>query len=362
MDRIVSGHIPARRHAAGPVRAFATMGPMRRFALRLAPVLHLTRVSSAIAAIGNVWFVTLWTRGRGLTLEPGAAGPGMIEGGSPRWAALAAGALIGLGLYVFGSGLNDVLDARRDRALRRGRPVSSGHLPRELALTIAVGALLMAVLGATLFGTPAVLWTLAIAGAILLFNGLGKFVPGVGLMLISFIYAAHMLIVNPALKFVWPVLLVMTHATAAAALSHHLAGRAPRISPRAWAAAGAGLLVWAWWLLTSATSRLDWWRGEFWPADLSRWILVPPAILLIAFLVFGLWRLRTIGPGPRAADKLARYGSLWLTIYATTWLAGAGLMGEAAILGGLAAFGLIGTFLLRDLYAILEHPLGYRRE
>jgi 4-hydroxybenzoate polyprenyltransferase len=334
---------------------------MRRFALRLAPVLHLTRVSSAIAAVGNVWLVLLWTRAR-----PDAEPTAKALRDLALWPMLAAGAAVGLGLYVFGSGLNDVLDARRDRALRRGRPISSGHMPREAALTISVGSLLLAIFGATVFGSQAVVWTLGVAAAILLFNGVGKFVPGVGLVLISLIYAAHMLVVNPAQRFVWPVILVMLHATAAAALSHHLAGRTPKISVRAWIAAGLGLAVWCWGLLAHAAGRLDWWHADaarpLWPADLSLWILVAPGMLLIAFLFFGLWRLRRIGLGPRSADKLARYGSLWLTLYATAWLAGAGLMPEAAILGWLAAFGIVGTFLLRDLYAILEHPLGYRRE
>ena len=35
---------------------------MREVVLRIAPVLRLTRVSGAFAAVGNVWFVVLWTR------------------------------------------------------------------------------------------------------------------------------------------------------------------------------------------------------------------------------------------------------------------------------------------------------------
>ncbi len=35
-------------------------------------------------------------------------------------------------------------------------------------------------------------------------------------------------------------------------------------------------------------------------------------------------RVRALGAGPRAAEKVSRYGSLWLALYACAWLLGAG--------------------------------------
>jgi 4-hydroxybenzoate polyprenyltransferase len=319
-------------------------------------MLHLTRVSAALAAVANVWFVILWTRGLPLH-EPGA------EAWRDRPLAwlLAGGAAIGMGLYTFGAGINDVLDVRRDRALRRERPLPAGLMPLRAAVLVAFGALLAAVLGSMVFGSQAGVATLVVALAILLFNGVGKFVPGLGLALLGFIYAGHMLVVNPGLEFVWPVWLVMTHALVLAALGHVLAGRTPRISPRAWLAALLGWLGW------SALLLVDWGRSpvsarELWPGWVSPWAMLAP-IALVALLTLQLvHRVRRVGGGQRAADKLGRYGSLWMPFYATAWLAGAGLIDSAFLMTGVGAVGVVGTLLLRDFYAILEHPIGYRRD
>ncbi len=329
---------------------------MRRLLLSLAPILHLTRVSAALAGVANVWFVILWTHGLP-SHEPG----GDAWRDRPLLWLLIGGAAIGMGLYAFGAGLNDVLDVRRDRALRRDRPLPAGLLPLRAAIFVSIASLLVAVLGSMVFGAPAGIATLVVALAILLFNGIGKFIPGLGLGLLAFIYAAHMLVVNPRLVFTWPVWLVMTHASALAALAHVLGGRAPRISPRA---CGVAIGLWTLW---SAVLLADW-RGEAasvrlrWPEWLSAWAMATPTVLVVLLAILLTHRVRRIGGGTRAADKVGRYGSLWMAFYAAAWLSGAGLVESAALMASLGGLGVLGTLLLRDLYAILEHPIGYRRE
>ncbi|MBC7771894.1 MAG: hypothetical protein H7210_05325, partial [Pyrinomonadaceae bacterium] len=67
------------------------------------------------------------------------------------------------------------------------------------------------------------------------------------------------------------------------------------------------------------------------------------------------------GKGARAGEKIARYGSLWLALYACSWLIGQGYKNESIIMGILTASGFIGMTVLRELYSLLEQPVGYRR-
>ena len=70
---------------------------MRGPLLVLAPVLHLTRITTAFAAVGNAWFVILWTRAT--EQEPGVPGSAVIEG--PLWTVLVFGAVAAIGLFAF---------------------------------------------------------------------------------------------------------------------------------------------------------------------------------------------------------------------------------------------------------------------
>ncbi|MCH7962176.1 MAG: UbiA family prenyltransferase, partial [Planctomycetes bacterium] len=107
---------------------------MRRLLLRLAPVLHLTRVSSAFAAVANVWLVILWTR-----VHDAEHGPMEVEQGR-LWLLLAGGTVAALGLFAFGASLNDILDQRRDRAMHPNRPLASGQVTKDTALFLVAGS------------------------------------------------------------------------------------------------------------------------------------------------------------------------------------------------------------------------------
>jgi len=319
---------------------------------RIAPVLHLARITTAFAAVGNVWFVILWTKAHPDT-EPGTR---MLDE-LPLWASLGAGATTAIGLFAFGVSLNDLLDVRRDRTTRPERPLASGRLSRESAILIVVSTMLVAVLGAAILGRLSTLLTLVLLAAITVYNAVGKFIPSVGMVMLGLIYAGHMLVGNPELRFLWPVWLVMTHALVVAGAQHWVGRKVPPISRRA---IGGAVLGWAFWssaLMWVANRRGVWPWADWVPA------LAPVAPLVLAGLC-ALWctrRVRATGTGAKASEKIARYGALWLPLYGAAWLFGADRPGAGWILAGVAAGGIAGMTLLREWFSLLEQPVGYRR-
>lgn len=330
---------------------------------RMAPVLRLARVSTAFAAVADVWFVILWTRAN--TPEHSAARHAAVlaPGGTPLWLLLLCGAAAATGLYAFGACVNDVADTSRDRALRRDRPLAEGRISPVTAVTVGAVSLIIATLGAVVFGRAAVVLTCLLALAVLAFNLLGKFVPAVGLVLLSLIYAGHMLVPNLSLRFLWPVWVVMTHSLAVSGVVHVISRKPPPITPRALVGALLGWVFWSGVLVWLAARR----SGEegvsaaLWPD----WVGPggPIAVLALAglFVVVALRRVKELGMGPRTAEKINRYGALWLPLYACAWLFGDGHTREGIIMGLLALSGLVGMSVLREVYAAVEHPIRYRR-
>ncbi len=328
---------------------------MRTLLLRLAPALRLTRVTSAFAAVANVWFVILWSRA-----QADHERPSVELTGRSAVVLLAGGALMALALYAFGACLNDLLDVKRDRTLRPDRPLASGRLSVEAALALVVCTLIAAVAGAALFGTGAVLMLLLVAAAILVFNTAARFVPGVGLVLLGLIYAGHMVVPNVHLHFVWPVWLVMTHSLGIAAVTHIIGKRVPRLSTRAAVAAIVGWAFWSaliMWIGWVRTGRPAW----AWPDWVDPVLPVWPLMLVVPLVAWSWLKVRQHGIGPRAADKIGRYGSLWVPLYGAAWLLGAGHTGQAVLLLGLAGAALVGINVLRTGYGLVEEPLRYRR-
>ncbi len=320
---------------------------------RLSPILHLTRVTTAFAAIGNVWFVILWTRAE--AVERKRAATELLD--RDLWWLLGGGTLYAIALFMFGMALNDTLDVRRDRALHPERPIPSGQVSIDTAARLVACTLLLAVLGAMALGGLAVFLALLTAGAILFYNAGAKYVPSIGLVALGLIYAAHMIAANIELVFVWPVWLVMTHALILGAVTHRLGKKRPRLSGAMIGAAGVGWLFWSGVLLYAGYRR----TGGLWPEWVSPWAAVGPGVLALLFIVLAVLKARQAGSGPRAAEKLQRYGMLWLTLYATAWMLGQGHRTEGLILGGLALAGFLGMTVLREVYGLLEHPVKYRR-
>lgn len=331
---------------------------------RIAPVLRLARISTAFAAIANAWFVILWTRA--LSYEhPAGNAESLAQDGPALWLLLLSGAAAAIGLYAFGACLNDVMDTTRDRALRRDRPLAGGHVSPIAAVTVGAVSLIVATLGAVVFGKAAVILTCALALAILAFNVLGKFVPAIGLVLLSFIYAGHMLVPNLNLRFLWPVWVVMTHSIIVSGVVHVVSRKPPPLTPRALAGAGLG-----WLTGTALLGMLTIQRSErpdapildrLWPDWVVPGGAIAVAVLAALFAATAARRLRELGPGERTAEKINRYGALWLPLYAAAWLFGEGLTADGLLMLALAGTGLIGMSILREAYAAAEHPIGYRR-
>jgi hypothetical protein len=152
----------------------------------------------------------------------------------------------------------------------------------------------------------------------------------------------------------------MTHALMVAFATHVLGHKAPAISPRASLFALTGWLFWS-----GVMFFFGWWRnrghGGLWPDWVSFPIVLGPLALVLAFWVLVWRRIHLLGRGPRVAEKVARYGALWLPLYGAAWLFGAGYTTGGLILSGLAAMGLLGMTVIRELVALIEQPLGYRR-
>lgn len=328
---------------------------MRTMLTTIAPVLRLTRVTSGFAAIGNVWFVVLWSR---LNAEEGWNSSLRDE---PLWLLLLGGAAAALGLYAFGACLNDLVDLRRDRMLRPERPLPAGRVSPAIATALVAGTLMAAVLGATVFGTAAVVLTLTLAVAVLAYTLAARFVPGVGLVVLGLVYAGHMMVPNVGMRFLWPVWVVMTHALAVAAISHVVARKVPHISRRAAVACVVGWAFWSGVLLWAGLERND---GDLWPEWVNPRGVAWVGGVVAAFGVF-LWRQRGRPGSPaKRGERIVRYGTLWLPLYGAAWLIAddaPGVWSGAGLLLGIAGVSLFGMTILREMYGLAEQPIGYRR-
>jgi len=322
-------------------------------------VLRLSRVSSAFAAVANMWFVILWTRAMD---EEQGIGPTVDY---PLWIPLAGGAVAGAGLYAFGTCLNDVLDASRDRVFQRDRPITSGQITPETAVLTTGVTLAIAVLGSSVFGAGGVVLTTLAALGVLIFNAAGKHVPGIGMLTLGVIYAAHMLVPNPELRFLWPVWLVMTHALGVGAAAHIVGRKRPRLSLRAFVFAVIGWIFASGVLLWLGLRRSAGMNGgherAVWPEWVPLSAAIAPALLAVWFVIFVTSRVRATGIGPRSAEKLHRYGAVWLLLYAAAWLLGVGAWKTGLAMAGLAALAIVGTTVLRELYMLIEQPAGFQR-
>lgn len=328
--------------------------PVRKTLIAISPTLKLTRVTTAFGAVANLWFIILWAR-----FNPEEIAPSALTN-APLLLLLGAGLMAGIGLYAFGTSLNDLLDVHRDRALnKQASPIVEGTASIELAVCLVAATLMMAILGSIAFGTEAILMTLMLAVAILIFNALGKFVPGIGMLLLALIYAGHMLIPDLWTRFLLPVWLVMTHALAVAALAQHLGRRAPPISRRAALFACLG-----WGGCTLALCALAWSRRTpqdgFWPDFVPATAVLYPLGFALIFAMMIWRRYKKVGMGPALGEKITRYGAIWPALYACGWLAGARLWTACAIMAALTVTGFLVMTVLRELYALIEHPAGYR--
>lgn len=326
---------------------------MRRLLTRISPALQLTRITTAFASVANVWFIILWTHA--CDHEPKPDG----FASTSLWLLLVGGAVNALGLFGYATALNDVLDYRRDQTLHPERPIPSGRVSLDGAITVVVVTLATAVLGATILGTLAVLLTLVVAGAALFYNATGKYIPALGLVVLGLIHAGQMTTPNLGLRFVLPVWMVMTHALVVAWAAHVYGRKSPNISTRAIAFALSGWLFWS-----CVMFFFGFWRNRGQGGVYPDWVrpeaALGPVVLVVLYALLVWRRVAMLGRGPRAAEKINRYGALWLSFYACAWMFGQRYEQGGVILAILALAGFLGMTVLREAYSLAEHPLTYR--
>lgn len=315
---------------------------------RLFAALQLTRIALVFTAISNAWVVVLLSAAFGEKVRVTEAYADL-----PLWVLLLCTAGVAAGLYSFGMALNDVLDARRDRAFAPERPLPSGQLSMPTAVAVTVGALLIAVAAAIPLGRMSTLLCLVTAGLILFYNALAKHVPGVGVLSLGLIRAVHMLIANPALLYLWPVWLTLTHVVGISAAGYTLERKRPLMSPTAlWLIVGGWVFVTVVMLAWMTQREAPFVAGALW--------LGP----LLAATAFGVLMVPTLGRAPdgrAAGGLLVKRGLLWLIVYDAAWLVSAGLWWQAGLIAllGFAAVG--GMTVMRHLKA-LQQPARFQRD
>ncbi|MFK7959011.1 MAG: hypothetical protein AB8G96_00665 [Phycisphaerales bacterium] len=272
----------------------------------------------------------------------------------PLSSALAAGAIVAVGLFAYGASLNDVLDVRHDSTFSPDRPIPAGRIGHTQAMVLTVGALIVAVLGAAWISTWSVCITLLVAAGLLFYNATGKYIPAAGVITLGLIHAAHMFIPNDQLAFTWPVWLVMTHAVGIAAAVHVLEQKRPRFDRRGVILAVTGWLFWS--LILLWVARVG---GGEWPADIPAWRSAIPLVVGLSFILVVRWKTAKVSGKP-AAEKVRRYGAMWQSLYGAAWLLALGLE-QAALWIGLFALGGFGLMtLIKEVTGLSGKPVAYR--
>ena len=319
------------------------MAAMARRLLTFVALLQISRVGLVFTAISNIWLVVWLSSAEGDSAE------------AIPYDALAGSAAVAVGMYIFGMTLNDVLDMRRDRVLAPDRPLPSRRIRPATATILAFGALLVAIAASVPLGTRSALLCTATAAMVLFYNGPGKHIAGLGVLTLGLIRGAHMLIADPGLGYLWPVWLTITHVVGLSALCHRLEDKRPLLL-------GAHLWIVALgWAFVSVV-MIGWMEQRDSLTLLGRpWIWAGPAAAIFGFLCLAVY---TVGKTPRpqaAGGLLIKYGLIWLIVYDTAWLAGAGLWLAAAIHAMLIPATWLLMAAVRWLKLLAQTPAGFQR-
>ncbi len=304
----------------------------------------------AFGAITDLWLIVILSRTHGdYHYMPVAS--------MPLWQALLCSAVTAVGLFSFAAALNDILDAKHDRIFSPGRPVAAGDIGSAQAFLVALASLLLALAGVLSFGSDALLIALMVAAGSLFYNGTAKHIPAVGLLTVGILHAGHMLIPNEQFTFTLPAWLAMTHGTAVATMMHVVQSKRPALSSRAiWALASG-------WLLCSALIigfGLSKSTGSFWPESTPLYGPFIPLVAILAFVAVVHRKVKRATTAGIAAEKIARYGALWQSLYAAAWLFSWGENWWALIALLLAGVGFGAMTLLKELGGSVAQPVAYR--
>ncbi len=271
--------------------------------------------------------------------------------------ALFCSAVTAIGLFSFAASLNDLLDAKHDRVFSPTRPIASGEIGAAQAFTVALASLLLALVGVLFFGRDALFIAILIAGGTLFYNGIAKYIPGVGLLTIGVLHAGHMLIPNHDFTFTLPAWVAMTHATAVATIMHFIQAKRPALSRRAMWSLGLGWMACSVALIGFGISKST---GSFWPASTPSYGPIFPVLAMIAFVFVVIRKVRRATSPVIAAEKVARYGALWQSLYAAAWLLAWGEFWWALVALAVAGTGFGAMTLLKEFGGSTRSPIAYR--
>lgn len=334
---------------------------MRPVAARILDAFQLTRLSLAFGAVSELWLITLLTR----------ADPRYVHlpvYNMPLWQALFSTAMVAIGLFAFAASLNDLLDLRHDRQFSPERPLAAGRIRASSAAAVSFGALMLAVIAASVLGQAALVLTVVVAAAIMFYDAIGKHIPSVGIVTVGLVHAASMFIPNYTLGFTLPVWWSMSHSVAIAASVHRFENKRPYFGTQRILSLTAGWLFWSVILLGGGAMASQGEGGSFWPR-ISRGDeiiasgpigLIWPTLALAGFLLLARSKVAGLGGGPIGSEKLRRYGAMWQAVYAASWLMAAGLVREAAGMAILAVAGLVAMTLLKEINGLSGRPIGWR--
>ncbi len=304
----------------------------------------------AFGAITDLWLIVILSRSRDdYHYMPVAT--------MPLAQALICSAVTAVGLFSFAAALNDLLDAKHDRIFSPHRPIASGDIGAVQAFFVAIASLLLALVGVLSFGFGALFIALLIAGGTLFYNGTAKYIPGVGLLTIGLLHAGHMLIPNDQFTFTLPAWLAMTHATAVATIMHFMQAKRPGLSRRAFWMLVIGWVICSVVIIGFGILQS---RDGFWPESTPWYGPIFPALALLAFIPVVIRKIKRAQSPTIAAEKVARYGALWQSLFAASWLFSWGefLWGLVAL--AIAGIGFGAMTLLKELGGSTDQPIAYR--
>lgn len=316
---------------------------------RILTAVELTRIAAGFGAVCDIWFVTVLVQ----LGWRGQVADWTVDG---LLVQLAGALMVAIGLFGYGSVLNDLLDVRHDRAFSPERPLPAGNIQITQAVIGLVGLLLIAILGAMLLGRDSVFLTMIVAAALMFYNAAGRFIPPVGIVTVGLVYAVHMLIPGYRMPLFLAIWLIMSHVMILALLVHLLEDKRPRISPRGFLGILAGWCCWSAVVLLVRPLR----GMPLWPGGESSFDLMWPLAATILMAIIGWWKIRTAGTGQRASERLKRYGAAWHAAYASAWFAALGMWIPAV---GFLLFGLVGFVVMtvaREVSGLGPGRLRYR--
>jgi 4-hydroxybenzoate polyprenyltransferase len=344
---------------------------------RVLAILQLTRAALAFTAVADAWAVLL------LRVRP--EGPLAIRG-EESWVfwltilKMLVVAVASLGLYGFGTTLNDLLDARRDRIFEPGRPIPSGSIKPRGAVVVGLALLMAALLAAALL-TLLHVWemnlanrvirvrdivpysfffALATAALIVFYNATAKYLGGLGLLSLGLIRALHCLIGKPSTPVMFLSMILLTHVVIVSAVAYSLQNKRPRLTRRGILGIVLGVLLANGILLWYTVTRRQWQEHS---ADILPMLLGPAVVggVYVLWAVALMLRKRLM---PRQkGERLELMGVFWLFMYDASLLIGNGqfLAGGAITLLLILA---VGSFLgIRWFsHGSILPRVGYRME